>query len=520
MRLISYDCEVFAYDWLVTLKDKETGVYTCIWNDNEALKMALSDDCIYVGFNSKHYDQYIIKAIAAGFAPEEIKKVNDFIIAGGQGWQCPLLDGIYFRFSNVDIRDDTQQGLSLKAIEGHLGMSVKESSVPFDIDRPLTPEEKAETEFYCKHDVDTAERLIDIRKDYLKNKINLGRLAGLDEVKAILGLNPWSTAFEMWCAITKTYEKPFEDTIYTVAGKTIEPKQARYMEQSYGMDIVRPSDVWGEDYFNKTWGDFFPESKHLGGMWDYLMKGEDGKTIEAVLEMKTTKRAEDWQNDVPEYYALQAALYAYLYGVDDVIMVASFLDEKDYKDPAAYQPTASNTITVEFKVSERYPDFADKVAAVEQWWVDYVDTGISPEYDEKKDAEILAALRTNTLSPETDIEALIAEAEGLKKELDEISASTADKEKRLKTINDIIKEHAMGQFRDGDKKVEVKGSTYGIVPMRTDTLSDSMKSVAACQTLLIWRLLCWEVISNARAFRDTQRSCHYGRGLILEDVSD
>lgn len=209
------------------------------------------------------------------------------------------------------------------------------------------------------------------------------------------------------------------------------------------------------------------------------MKGEDGKTIEAVLEMKTTKRAEDWQNDVPEYYALQAALYAYLYGVDDVIMVASFLDEKDYKDPAAYQPTASNTITVEFKVSERYPDFADKVAAVEQWWVDYVDTGISPEYDEKKDAEILAALRTNTLSPETDIEALIAEAEGLKKELDKISASTADKEKRLKTINDIIKEHAMGQFRDGDKKVEVKGSTYVWTISRSETTSvdkDALKA--------------------------------------------
>ena len=160
-------------------------------------------------------------------------------------------------------------------------------------------------------------------------------------------------------------------------------------------------------------------------------------------------------------------------------MVASFLDEKDYKDPAAYQPTASNTITVEFKVSERYPDFADKVAAVEQWWADYVDTGISPEYDEKKDAEILATLRTNTLSPETDIEALIAEAEGLKKELDEISASTADKEKRLKTINDIIKEHAMGQFRDGDKKVEVKGSTYVWTVSRSETTSvdkDALKA--------------------------------------------
>lgn len=285
----------------------------------------------------------------------------------------------------------------------------------------------------------------------------------------ILGLNPWSTAFEMWCAITKTYEKPFEDTIYTIAGKTIEPKQAAYMKKSYAMDLLSPTDMWGADYFNKTWGDFFPDSPHLGGMWDYLLKNDEDQHIEAVLEMKTTKRAEDWENDVPEYYALQAALYAYLLGVDDVIMVASFLEEKDYEDPSKFKPSAANTITVEFKVSERYPDFDKKVAQVEQWWVDYVETGISPEYDEKKDAEILAALRTNTLSPETDIEALIKEAEGIKKELDEVAATTAGKEKRLKTINDIIKEHAMSQFRDGDKKVEVKGSTYTWTVSRSET---------------------------------------------------
>lgn len=285
----------------------------------------------------------------------------------------------------------------------------------------------------------------------------------------ILGLNPWSTAFEMWCAITKTYEKPFEDTIYTIAGKTIEPKQAAYMKKSYAMDLLSPTDMWGADYFNKTWGDFFPDSPHLGGMWDYLLKNDEDQHIEAVLEMKTTKRAEDWENDVPEYYALQAALYAYLLGVDDVIMVASFLEEKDYEDPSKFKPSAANTITVEFKVSERYPDFAEKVAQVEQWWVDYVETGISPEFDEKKDAEILAALRTNTLSPETDIEALIKEAESIKKELDEVAATTADKEKRLKTINDIIKEHAMSQFRDGDKKVEVKGSTYTWTVSRSET---------------------------------------------------
>lgn len=294
----------------------------------------------------------------------------------------------------------------------------------------------------------------------------------------ILGLNPWSTEFEMWCAITKTYEKPFEDTIYTIAGKTIEPKQAAYMKKSYAMDIISPTDMWGKDYFNKTWGDFFPENPHLGGMWDYLSKDADGK-VDAVLEMKTTKRAEDWENDIPEYYALQAALYAYLLGIDDVIMVASFLEEKDYEDPKKYKPNIKNTITVEFKVSERYPDFADKVAQVEKWWADYVETGISPAFDEKKDAEILAALRTNTLSPETDIDGLIKEAEGLKKELDEVAATTAEKEKRLKTINDIIKEHAVSQFRDGDKKVEVKGSTYTWTISRSETTSvdkDALKA--------------------------------------------
>lgn len=294
----------------------------------------------------------------------------------------------------------------------------------------------------------------------------------------ILGLNPWSTPFEMWCAITKTYEKPFEGTIYTIAGKTIEPKQAEYMKKSYGMDLITPTDRYGQDYFNKTWGDFFPENPYFGGMWDYLGVDENG-TVDTVLEMKTTKRIEDWQNDAPEYYALQAALYAYLLGVDNVIMVASFLEEKDYEDPSKFVPNIKNTITVEFKVSERYPDFERMVAEVKSWWGEYVTGGISPVYDEKKDAEILAALRTHNLTPDTDIDALIKEAESLKTEVDKAATAIADKEKRLKEINDIIKEHAMKQFRDGDKKVEIKGSTYTWTVSRSETSTIDKKALEA-----------------------------------------
>ena len=87
-------------------------------------------------------------------------------------------------------------------------------------------------------------------------------------------------------------------------------------------------------------------------MWDSLGVDEESK-VDTVHEMNTTKRMEYWQNNAHEYHDQQAALYAYLLGVDNVIMVASFLDEKDYADPSKYVPNIKNTITVEFKVSER-----------------------------------------------------------------------------------------------------------------------------------------------------------------------
>ena len=194
MRWFTYDVEVFAHDWIVVLKDKETGVHLVFHNDNLALKECISDEAIYCGFNTKHYDQYIIKAICAGFSPEEIKQVNDWIIDGGQGWQCPLLNGVYFRFNNVDIMDDVQRGLSLKAIEGHLGMSIEETDVDFNIDRPLTQEEIDLTIKYCTHDVDATEKLCEIRKDYLRTKLNLGKRASIDPITALSATNAKLTA--------------------------------------------------------------------------------------------------------------------------------------------------------------------------------------------------------------------------------------------------------------------------------------------------------------------------------------
>lgn len=207
MRLIIYDCEVFAHDWLVIFKDHETGHYTSFVNDNEGLKAFVEEEeAVFVGFNSKHYDQYIIKAICQGYTQEEIKEVSDFVIDGYQGWQHPLLQGSYIHFNDVDIRDDMQMGLSLKAIEGHLGLPIRESTIPFDLARPLRDQEMHLTVHYCRHDVDTTERIVEIRKDYLRSKIMIGKLADIPEAKAMGMTNAKLTA-----AILKARKKEHDD---------------------------------------------------------------------------------------------------------------------------------------------------------------------------------------------------------------------------------------------------------------------------------------------------------------------
>lgn len=276
----------------------------------------------------------------------------------------------------------------------------------------------------------------------------------------IMGLNAWATPFSAWCEITRTYEEPFEDTIYTVAGKVIEPKICEYLRSRYFMDIKSPTDVYGPDYFKKTWGDFFPNVEALGGMWDFL--GDD-----FVVEVKTTKRVEDWkgvdgQIEPPIYYKLQAALYAYLLGFDDVVMTCSFLEDKDYANPESFTPNVDNTIVIEFKVSEEFPTFVESyVAPAYKFWNEHVLTGVSPSFDEKKDADILKVLRKNTLEQvEHDIEKLVAEAEKLSSTIEKADEKLAEKRARLKEIEDNIKKYLSTKFRDGDKKVELPGTKY------------------------------------------------------------
>lgn len=166
--MIFYDFEVFQHDWLVVILDMDTQKEHVIINDPTTLKVfyeAHKDD-IWCGFNSNWYDQYILKAILLDFNPKE---VNDFIIK-------KRIDG--WRFSNLfreiplisyDVMLGTDKGL--KSFEGFMGNNIKESSVPFDIQRKLTPAEIAETVKYCRHDVEQTIEVFLKRTDEFSTKM-------------------------------------------------------------------------------------------------------------------------------------------------------------------------------------------------------------------------------------------------------------------------------------------------------------------------------------------------------------
>lgn len=149
--MLFYDFEVFKYDWLVVVMDTAEKKTHVIINSPEQLEALYKANIknIWTGFNSRHYDQYILKGILCGFDP---KKINDYIIEkGNPGWKFSSLFR-QFPLWNYDVMLNTDVGL--KSFEGFMGNDIKETSVPFNIDRKLTPEEIAETVKYCKHDVE------------------------------------------------------------------------------------------------------------------------------------------------------------------------------------------------------------------------------------------------------------------------------------------------------------------------------------------------------------------------------
>ena len=191
--LLFYDIEVFEYDALVIFMDIDGNEVAHFWNNRgrtlteepsgfEGIKDVIAGKTL-VGYNNYNYDDHILTAMLneGGNLSRVLKAINNTIIANGK-YDHSISEAIHSldTMQQIDVSRP-----SLKQIEANMGMSIVESSVSFDIDRPLTDEEREETLEYCRHDVRATIEVYKLReKSYFETKAGLLQMLSEDEAKS------------------------------------------------------------------------------------------------------------------------------------------------------------------------------------------------------------------------------------------------------------------------------------------------------------------------------------------------
>lgn len=181
--MLVYDYEIFKHNSLLGVLDIETDEITQLW-DIEAIKDFIKDNIgeVWIGYNSNNFDKVLSHGILTGVFKTESDLFNcSNQLIRSQDDDLPLFKTL----SKLKIDDYYQSPLldydllgdgaffSLKQLEGFLGMDIVESVVPFDLDRLLTKEEKADVEKYNRADLRGTLERFKQRKNTFKTKMML-----------------------------------------------------------------------------------------------------------------------------------------------------------------------------------------------------------------------------------------------------------------------------------------------------------------------------------------------------------
>lgn len=179
------DCEVYEYDLIWVFTNKRSGETFVSHNDTYEVEdfLEMHDDIWLCGYNFNGYDQYILKGTLLHYSNEELHTLSNIIVNGTlqSVWNYLGKDAWSVSIPPfIDLIHDIVPRKSLKEVEANKGLSVRETPVPFDIERPLTQDELKLCIEYCKYDVFATGELYKDRLAYLKTKKTLCERAGLN----------------------------------------------------------------------------------------------------------------------------------------------------------------------------------------------------------------------------------------------------------------------------------------------------------------------------------------------------
>ena len=219
-----YDFEVFKYDWLVVIINPITKTRSIIINDRLSFEKYYEEhkNEIWIGYNVRHYDQYIAKGILCGFNPTDINKY--IIVDGKPGWSY---SDLFKKFPMINFDLMLKNDGGLKSLEAFMGNNIEETSVPFDIDRKLTKREITETVMYCTHDV---EQSIEV---FLNRKEEFDAMMGLIKIFKRNIRDMSKTKAQLVAAICGGMYKEFDDEFNFELAPTLRLKKYSHIARWY-----------------------------------------------------------------------------------------------------------------------------------------------------------------------------------------------------------------------------------------------------------------------------------------------
>ena len=265
-RRIIIDFEVLSKGgfWMCCMKDYKTEKEHIIINDRDEFIRVFNKnkDSVWVGYNIKGYDQWIMKAIIAGIDP---CKVSDKLIETNIS---PYAIDRNLNKIQIYIFELNDNYRSLKELELFMGEDIRESTVPFDLNRYPTKEEIHELTTYCLHDVRMTFKVF--KEVYYKYEAQLGLIQyfNLDDSM----INKTEAQLSAYILGAKKPNYPREDFIDFEIINTIELSKYKNIKQ------------WYENYNNRDLKKYLKENVYgvdtdfgWGGLHSAMKKyeGED-----------------------------------------------------------------------------------------------------------------------------------------------------------------------------------------------------------------------------------------------------
>lgn len=312
------DFEVFAKDWLCVILDPDRQVETVIVNNRQKLidYYEKYKNEIFVGYNIRHYDQYIMRAIICGLDP---KQMNDWIIERDlPGWKFSnLLNDVKLNFFDVMTTQD-----SLKRLEGYMGFNIHETGVDFNIDRKLRAREIVETIKYCRNDVEqTMEVFMHRKKEFnahmsMLKSFNLP-LSEISKTKVQLSatvlnarqinrddefelIYPDTLILDKYREVKNWYSNPLNRDYEMTLGTKKEPYMVAGVPHIFawgGLHGARPNYIEEGEFLNVDVASYYPS---LMIRYDFLSRNVvDLKKYEQIYHQRLKYKAEENPLEAP-----------------------------------------------------------------------------------------------------------------------------------------------------------------------------------------------------------------------------